>query len=115
MLITSGGHKVRILSLSKDMIEKLTKKYPFYTQITVPKGTYAGFGEDATTVAVQAMLVCNDKVKDDLAYDITKSIFTNLDKLKAAHSVGKLISKEAAQKGLPIAVSAGAEKFYKEK
>ncbi|MDO4203878.1 MAG: TAXI family TRAP transporter solute-binding subunit [Selenomonadaceae bacterium] len=111
----ASQHKVRVLSLSKDMIASLTKKYPFYTQITVPKGTYAGFDEDATTVAVQAMLVCNDKVKDDLAYSITKSIFTNLDKLKAAHSVGKLINKEAAQKGLPIAISAGAEKFYKEK
>lgn len=61
-----------------------------------------------------AMLVATDKVDDALGYDITKALFTNLDKLQAAHAVGKLITKEGAQKGMPIQLNAGAEKFYKE-
>lgn len=61
-----------------------------------------------------AMLVCTDKVDDTMGYDITKALFTNLDRIKAAHSVGKLITKEGAMEGMPIQMNAGAEKFFKE-
>lgn len=49
-----------------------------------------------------------------MGYDIAKALFTNLDRLKEAHSVGKLITKEGALKGMPIPMNAGAEKFFKE-
>ena len=43
-----------------------------------------------------------------------KAIFSNLDRLQAAHSVGKLITKEGATKGMSLPMNAGAEKFFKE-
>ena len=61
-----------------------------------------------------AMLVASDKVDDQMGYDIAKALFTNLDRLKEAHSVGKLITKEGALKGMRIPMNAGAEKFFKE-
>ena len=51
---------------------------------------------------------------DKLGGEIAKAIFTNLDRLKAAHSVGKLITKENAMNGLSIPMNAGAEKFLKQ-
>ena len=61
------------------------------------------------------MLVANDKVDDKLGYDIAKAIFTNLDRIVAAHSVGKLITVEGAQKGMSLDMNAGAKKFFDEK
>ena len=97
-----------------DKADALIAKYPFYTKVVIPAGTYAGFNEDVPAISVMAMLVCTDKVDDTMGYDITKALFTNLDRIKAAHSVGKLITKEGAMEGMPIQMNAGAEKFFKE-
>ena len=72
------------------------------------------FDEEIPTISVMSMLVVNDKVDDKLGYEIAKAIFSNLDRLQAAHSVGKLISKENAEKGMSLDMNAGAKKFFEE-
>ncbi len=110
----ASQNPIRLLPVDADKADALIAKYPFYTKTTIPAGTYSGYNTDTAAVPVMAMLVATDKVDDALGYDITKALFTNLDKLQAAHAVGKLITKEGAQKGMPIQLNAGAEKFYKE-
>ena len=95
--------------------DELIAKYPFYTKTAIPAGTYQGFDEDVQTISVMAMLVVNDKVDDKLGYEITKAIFSNLDRIQAAHAVGKMISKENAEKGMSLDMNAGAKKFFDEK
>ena len=109
----ASQHKVRLLPVDGDKADALIEKYPFYTKTTIPAGTYAGFDEEIPTVSVMAMLVCTDKVDDKLGGDIAKAIFSNLDRLQAAHSVGKLITKEGAMKGMPLPMNKGAEEFLK--
>ncbi len=110
----ASQNKIRLLPVDADKADALIAKYPFYTKTTVPAGTYAGFDEDVPTISVMAMLVASDKVDDKLGYEIAKALFTNLDRLQAAHSVGKLITKEGAMKGMSLDMNAGAEKFFKE-
>lgn len=110
----ASQNKVRLLPVDAAEADALVLKYPFYTKVTIPAGTYAGFDEDIAGVSVMAMLVCTDKVDEKLGYDITKALFTNLDRIKAAHSVGNLITREGAMEGMPIQMNAGAEKFFKE-
>lgn len=110
----SSQNKIRLLPVEAAQADALIAKYPFYTKTTIPKGTYAGFDEDVPTVSVMAMLVAGSSVDDDMGYSIAKALFTNLDRLSAAHSVGKLISKENAQKGMSLPMNAGAEKYFKE-
>ena len=107
-------NKIRLLAVDSDKADALIAKYPFYTKTTIPADTYAGFDQDVQTVSVMAMLVATDKVDDKLGYDIAKALFSNLDRLQAAHSVGKLITKEGALKGMSLPMNAGAEKFFKE-
>ena len=102
------------MPVDTDKAEALIAKYPFYTKTTIPAGTYAGFDEEVPTISVMAMLVATDKVDDKMGYDIAKAIFTNLDRLQAAHSVGKLITKDTALEGMSLPMNAGAEKFFKE-
>lgn len=110
----SSQNKVRLLPVEAEKADALIAKYPFYTKTTIPAGTYAGFEEEVPTVSVMAMLVAADKVDDAMGYDIAKAIFSNLDRLQAAHSVGKLITKDGALRGMSLPMNAGAEKFFKE-
>ena len=111
----SSQNKIRLLPVGDKEADALIAKYPFYTKTTVPAGTYAGFDEEVKTISVMSMLVANDKVDDKLGYDIAKAIFMNLDRIVAAHSVGKLITVEGAQKGMSLDMNAGAKKFFDEK
>ena len=110
----ASQNKIRLLPVAADKADALIAKYPFYTKTVIPAGTYAGFEEEVPAVSVMAMLVANEKVSEQLGYDIAKSLFTNLDRLQAAHAVGKQIAKEKAMTGMPLKMNAGAEKFFKE-
>jgi len=111
----SSQNKIRLLPVDPAKADELIAKYPFYTKTTIPAGTYQGFDEDVQTISVMAMLVVNDKVDEKLGYSITKAIFSNLDRIQAAHAVGKMISKENAEKGMSLDMNAGAKKFFDEK
>ena len=110
----ASQHAIRLLPVDPDKADALIAKYPFYTKTNIPAGTYAGFSEEVPAVSVMAMLVATDKLDDALGYDVTKALFTGLDRLQAAHSVGKMITKEGAMKGMSIKMNGGAEKFFKE-
>lgn len=110
----ASQNKIRLLPVGDEQIKKLAEKYPFYTKTTVPAGTYQGFDEEIQTVSVMAILVANDKIDAALGEKLTKAIFDNLDKIAAAHSAGKSISKATALEGLDfIKINEGAAKVLK--
>ena len=110
----TSQNKVRLLPIESDKADALIAKYPFYTKTTIPAGTYAGFDEAVPGISVMAMLVATDKVDEALGYENTKALFDNLDKLQAAHSAAKQITKESAKDGMSIDLNAGAARYYKE-
>ena len=110
----ASQNKIRLLPVGDEQIKKLADKYSFYTKTTVPSGTYQGFNEEIQTVSVMAILVANDKIDAALGEKLTKAIFDNLDKIAAAHSAGKNITKEGALKGMDfITMNEGASKVLK--
>ena len=110
----ASQNKIRLLAIDEEHIKLLAEKYPFYTKTTVPGGVYQGFDEEINTVSVMAILVASDKVNAATGEKITKAIFDNLDKIAAAHSAAKNITKEGALKGMDfIEMNEGAEKVLK--
>lgn len=108
----AATEKVIIVPIEADKAEELISKYPYYSQDEVPSGVYK-LKEAVPTVAVQAMLVVQSDLSEDLVYDITKAIFENLDQV--THAKGKLIKPENALKGVGIEVHPGAQKYFDEK
>ena len=106
-------HKIRLLPVDDAKADELIKKYPFYTKTTIPAGTYSGFNEDVPALSVMAMLIASDKVSDDLGGKIAEAIIKNSDRMQAAHTVGKNITKENATKGMSLPMNKGAENFFK--
>lgn len=106
--------KIKILAIDDAHIKSLSEKYPFYTKTIIPKNSYNNLDEDVQTVSVMALLVCNDRVNSESGYQITKTIFENLDTLKNAHSAISNFNKSVANEGMTLKMHEGAEKFYKE-
>ncbi len=114
VLDLSAQNEVVLLSIDTAVADQLVADYPFYTKVTIPADVY-GTAADIDTLAVKAMLVATDKMSEEMAYNITKAIYENLDKLAAAHAAGKQITLETAQEGISIPLHPGAEKYFNEK
>lgn len=110
-----ANRSAQIVNIDPKVAEDLKAKYPYYTKIVIPKGTYPGQEEDVSTVAVKCVIVTTDKMSDELGGQIVKAIYEHLDRMKAAHAVGKYITKDTALEGMSIKMNAGAEKYLKAK
>ncbi|MCV0395813.1 MAG: TAXI family TRAP transporter solute-binding subunit [Rhizobiaceae bacterium] len=87
---------------------------PFVAE-TIPAGTYDGQDEDVQTLAITNILVTHSDVSDEVAYEMTKQLFENLDDMVSAHAAAKAISPENGPQGVPVPLHPGAERYYKEK
>jgi TRAP transporter TAXI family solute receptor len=106
----------QLISLDDDKIKTLQEKYPWLVEFTIPANTYEGQDKDIKTVAQLNILVADASVSDELAYELVKGIFGNLDGLKNVHSVVKYFDVKTATSGLAgVPLHPGAEKYYKEK
>ncbi|WP_271411108.1 TAXI family TRAP transporter solute-binding subunit [Pseudomonas sp. Q1-7] len=85
-----------------------------YQPAIIPAKTYDGQDVDVATVAITNILVSHEGVSDELAYQMTKLMFDNLDRLANSHAAAKDIKLETAAQNLPIPLHPGAERFYKE-
>jgi TRAP transporter TAXI family solute receptor len=113
VLDLSAQSQVVLISIDDAIADQLVEEYPFYTKVLIPADVY-NTEADVQTLAVKAMLATTDKMSEEMAYNITKAIFENLDKLAAAHAAGKLVSLETAQEGISIPLHPGAEKYFNE-
>jgi hypothetical protein len=111
----SAQHKIKLLPVNDDFADKLIKQYPFYTKTVIPANTYNGQTEDVKAVSVMSMLAVSSKMADDTAYSLVKTMYEHLDRIEAAHAVGKFIKPETGQQGMSITPHPGAEKYFKEK
>jgi TRAP transporter TAXI family solute receptor len=85
-----------------------------YVVATIPAGTYDGQTADVSTVAVSNFLITHDGVSDEVAYQMTKQLFENLDTLVASHQAASQIDIANALEGMPIPLHPGAERYYRE-
>lgn len=110
----AATNDIKILSLDQDVIDTLCAEYGYYTPFTIPADVY-GTDADANTIAVKATIVVKADLSEDLVYEMTKSLFENLDVVADAHAKGKEMSLEGAIEGVSVPLHPGAAKYYEEK
>jgi hypothetical protein len=111
----ASSRDVLILPVSNEALGALRGRWPFYTRAVIPAGTYRGMTQPVSTVAVMAMLVARADLPDDLVYNLTKALWENLDRMKAAHARGRDLELTRALEGMPVPVHPGAERYYRER
>lgn len=104
-----------VVPIESAKISEMIEEYPFYTEVVIPAGTYKGQEDDVTTAAVMAMLVVPENLDEDLAYELTKSLFEQRQVIIDTHTRGNDIQLETALQGMPIEVHPGSQRYYDEK
>ncbi|MDD4364025.1 MAG: TAXI family TRAP transporter solute-binding subunit, partial [Atribacterota bacterium] len=107
-------HDVKLVRVENEMAENIVEEWPFYAKFTIPAGTYSGQDEPVETLAVMAALLINADVDEDLAYNLTKALFENLDVMAATHQRGADITLEGALEGQALELHPGVAKYYEE-
>jgi hypothetical protein len=103
---------ITLVEVPKAVIDKLG---PPFVSGTIPANTYGKQDAAVNTAAVVNYLVTRSDLKDDLVYQMTKTIFESLPDLAAAHAAARSIKLENATQGMPVPLHPGAERYLKEK
>ncbi|GAA0611445.1 TAXI family TRAP transporter solute-binding subunit [Kribbella sandramycini] len=108
-LTTSLGKGVKLLSIT-DLLPKMTEKYgSVYSEAPIPAATYKQ-PADVSTIVVPNVLLVRKDMKDELAEQLTKTLYENLDALVAVNAAAKGIDKANAAKTDPVPLHPGAQK-----
>jgi hypothetical protein len=110
------GVKIKVLN-SADAVPKMREKYgPLYVKGVIPAKTYPGQDADIPIAVVWNVLICNEKMKGDVAYDILKTLFDHKPELVASHRDARYLFLESQAGGAsPIPFHPGAVRYYAEK
>ncbi len=103
-----------IVPVSGPNVDKLLKKYPFYTLDTIPGGLYKGVDDPVKTIAVMAMMAARADLEEDVVYSVIKAVYEDLDQIKKAHAKFKNLDVKKALEGMSVPLHPGAEKYFKE-
>ena len=108
--------KMKLISHA-DALPKMREKYgPLYVKGIIPAKTYPGQTVDAEIAVVWNLLVCHETMKENMAYDIVKTIFDHKLELALFHNEARNISLEPqAAGGSPIPFHPGAIRYFTEK
>ncbi|WP_145109421.1 TAXI family TRAP transporter solute-binding subunit [Cereibacter sediminicola] len=107
----SSTHKINLVGIPAEVVEKIGAPY---VPAVIPAGTYSGQDQDVPTAAVGNLLVTHEDVSEETAYQMTKLMFDNIERLKSAHAAAANIKPDTAIEALPIPLHPGAEKYYRE-
>ena len=103
---------VYLVSLDNEHIDALLAASPYYSKYVIPTATY-GMPEDATTVAVGAVVIARDDVSADDVYNFVSTVFENAGNL--AHDKAKELDLDFATSVTSVPYHAGAAKYFAEK
>ena len=101
---------------SDSLAPALQKKYgeSLYTLEKIPRISYPDLRDDVPVVAVANVLVVHQRMSDQLAYDITRTLFEHQPELGAIHPEAKKLTLTSATDGSPAPFHPGSIRYYRE-
>ena len=90
---------IRIIDIPLQTVAEIIQKLPYLSAFTIADDIY-GENKNTSTLAVMALLVSNTDLKDELAYDLLKILFDNLDYLRIIHERARDLSIKNALRGI---------------
>jgi TRAP transporter TAXI family solute receptor len=111
----AGSTEIALVPITGKRVERLRKRYPFFSEGVIPAGAYKNTG-DIETLTVGAQWVVSADVPEDLVYAITRALWHQNARrlLDEGHPEGRNIKLETALKGLGVPLHPGAARYYRE-
>ncbi|NNM70980.1 TAXI family TRAP transporter solute-binding subunit [Enterovirga aerilata] len=115
-LAATPGLKMKLIDHA-DLADKMNAKYgKLYAAGTIPPGSYPGYDKPNHNVDVWNILVTGNRMSDDDAYQIVKTLVERKADLVAVHKDAEAFSLEnQIQSRSPIPFHPGALKYFAEK
>jgi len=118
VIMAAQTNDIELIDLGKDAKESgFFDQYPYFSQLSVPAGTYRGVSEETPSFQDSALWVANSRVSDDAVYEMLSAIYTEagLAHMKQQKKTFKHMSLETGTQGVVTPWHPGAIKFWKEK
>jgi hypothetical protein len=114
-LVNTPGITARLLPVDQ-VLPALQQQFgeSLYYRAIIPKTVY-NLPDDVPVVAVANMLAVSESMPEDLAYDITKTIFAQQPTLAGIHPQARELTIETALTGATIPFHPGAIRYYRER
>jgi TRAP transporter TAXI family solute receptor len=115
-LAATPGMKMKLIDHS-DAVEKMNAKYgKLYARSSIKAGIYPGTDKDNAIAEVWNIIVTGDKMSNDDAYNIVKTLVEKKADIVAVHKEAESFSLDnQVQDRSPIPFHPGALKYFKEK
>src|SRR5262245_37666223 len=115
-LAATPGMKLKLIDHG-DLAEKMNAKYgKLYSAGTIKANSYPGYDKDNSITEVWNLIVTNDKMSNDDAYTIVKTLVEKKADIVAVHKEAESFSLDnQVQDRSPIPFHPGALKYFKEK
>jgi TRAP transporter TAXI family solute receptor len=115
-LAATPGMKMKLIDHS-ETVEKMNAKYgKLYTASKIKAGAYPGTDKDNAIAEVWNLIVTGDKMSNDDAYTIVKTLVEKKADIVAVHKEAESFSLDnQVQERSPIPFHPGALKYFKEK
>ncbi len=81
---------------------------------TIAAGTYDWLDHDVSTVSLGAGIVASDALPEQTAYDLTKALVENLERIRRVHTAMQALTPEHMASQLIIPYHPGALRYYRE-
>jgi hypothetical protein len=79
---------IHLIPMCPDEIETVVSTYPFYTAHTIAGRTDSTVPDDVETIALWNVVVVSADFPEDLAYELVKAVFENVDRIGAVYKPG---------------------------
>jgi TRAP transporter TAXI family solute receptor len=114
-LAATPGIKMKLIDHS-EVVDAMNKKYgPLYVKGVIAVKSYQGMDKPVDNIDVWNILVTNDKMSDQMAYNIVKTLMEKKAELVAVHKEAENIDLKDQKTGSPIPFHPGAKKYFEER
>lgn len=105
-----------LLDVEGPQIDQLVARNPYYSYMTIPAGVYKGNDRPVRTFGVRATVVVSEDLEEEIAYQIVRAVFENLDKFRRMYpAFGRLNPDRMMREGLTAPLHEGAARYFREK
>lgn len=118
VIMAAQTNDIDLIDLGKDAKESgFLEKYPYFSKLSVPAGTYRGVDYESPSFQDSALWVANSKVSDDTVYKMLSMIYSDegLAHMKQQKTTFKHMSLDTGTQGVVTPWHPGALKFWKDK
>ena len=110
----AAENPVNIFAFTGDEAAKILEARPELAAFDIPGGLYEGYPDPQGTVSLWNFAVAHQEMPESLAYEITKLVMENNDRMKAIHATAAETIAANTDKNTFLPFHPGAVRYYEE-